>query len=127
VLRSAVTISASGANAGYVNYYQSDIWASDCSYLSETENERLRYLYLLLNHRQADVSAMQKGSAQPHVYPKDIERLEVFRAPADLIAWFSTSIDPIFDQIAVLGRQAEQLAKARDLLLPRLMSGSLAV
>ena len=28
-----ITVSASGANAGYVNMYLEDIWASDCSYI----------------------------------------------------------------------------------------------
>jgi len=40
---------------------------------------------------------------------------------------FKQSIDPMFDQIANLSKQIEQLAKARDLLLPRLMSGAIAV
>jgi type I restriction enzyme S subunit len=33
----------------------------------------------------------------------------------------------MFKQIAVLERQSEKLRQARDLLLPRLMSGELAV
>lgn len=127
VLRSAVTISASGANAGFTNYYQQDIWASDCSYLAEADNENLRYLYLLLKHRQIDLTAMQKGAAQPHVYPKDIERLEVLDAPARLVQQFSDWIDPVFDQVAVLQKQNHLLARARDLLLPKLMNGTLTV
>lgn len=127
VLGSAVTISASGANAGFTNYYQQDIWASDCSYLAEEDNENLRYLYLLLKHRQVDLTAMQKGAAQPHVYPKDIERLEVLDAPARLILQFSDWIDPVFDQIATLQKQNDLFAKARDLLLPKLMNGTLTV
>lgn len=49
-------------------------WASDCSYLAEVDNQNLRYLYLLLNHRQIDLTAMQKGAAQPHIYPKDLRK-----------------------------------------------------
>lgn len=127
VLGSAVTISASGANAGFTNYYQQDIWASDCSYLAEVDNQNLRYLYLLLNHRQIDLTAMQKGAAQPHVYPKDLERLEVLDVPARLVQQFLDWIDPVFDQVATLQKQDHLFARARDLLLPKLMNGTLTV
>ena len=41
-----VTVSASGANAGHVALYHTDIWASDCSYLSAAENPEIWFLYL---------------------------------------------------------------------------------
>lgn len=124
---SAVTISASGANAGYINYYQQDIWASDCSYLAEVSNAHLRYLYLLLLHRQADLTAMQKGAAQPHVYPRDVERLEVRKVPTKIVEQFEEWVNPVFNLASNLEKQNTELTKARDLLLPKLMNGTLPV
>ena len=40
VLGPVVTISASGANAGHVNIYHEDIWASDCSFISATASRQ---------------------------------------------------------------------------------------
>src|SRR5690606_29079819 len=76
-----ITVSASGANAGHVALYYTDIWASDCSFLSIAENPELWFLYLSMVARQAEIRAMQKGAAQPHVYPKDLSRLPLLLPP----------------------------------------------
>jgi len=122
-----VTISASGANAGVVRLYAGDIWASDCSYISGDITDKLFYVYCLLKQRQNEITAMQKGAAQPHVYPKDIQGMRVLRAPEELICEFEASVIPTFRLMANLEAQNTFLANARDLLLPRLMSGDLMV
>ena len=122
-----ITISASGANAGHVALYHSNIWASDCSFLSSSENSGIWTLFLALKSRQAEITAMQQGAAQPHVYPKQLERLVLPLAPASLGALFEESVDASFRMIANLEKQNEALAQARDLLLPRLMNGEIAL
>ena len=49
---SVITISASGANAGYVNIYHENIWASDCSYISKESTE---HIWLFGNSREIDL------------------------------------------------------------------------
>jgi type I restriction enzyme S subunit len=122
-----ITISASGANAGFVNLYHEDIWASDCSYISSESTDRPYYFYLHLNSRQREIVAMQKGAAQPHVYPKDLMRLPVISPPESLIDFFEGKISSSFLLISNLVKQNKSLAKARDLLLPRLMNGEIPV
>ena len=122
-----VTVSASGANAGHVALYHTDIWASDCCYLSAAENLEIWFLYLSMKSRQTEITGMQQGAAQPHVYPKDLERLSLVFAPANLRELFHENVDASFGQIAILEKQIEKLAQARDLLLPRLMNGEIAV
>lgn len=122
-----ITISASGANAGYIALYHRDIWASDCSYLSRTDNPEIWFLYLALKSRQTEITGMQQGSAQPHVYPKQLERIIISYPSAKLRNLFSESVDACFQQINNLEKQIDTLAKARDLLLPRLMNGEIAV
>ena len=122
-----VTVSASGANAGHLALYHTDIWASDCSYMSAAENLEMWFLYLSMKSRQAEITGMQQGAAQPHVYRKDLERLSVVFAPANLRELFHERVDASFGQIAILEKQIEKLAEARDLLLPRLMNGEIAV
>ena len=122
-----VTISASGANAGHVAIYFEDIWASDCSYLSVTTNPDLFFIHQLLLENAAKIRAMQKGAAQPHVYPKDLQRMDVTLPTREIINQFVQLLDPIYNQIQSLGKQNAQLAEARDLLLPRLMDGRIPV
>jgi len=121
-----VTISASGANAGYVNLYLGDIWASDCSFISTEWTQDVFYFYCLLNDRQRDLFAFQKGAAQPHVYPKDIQTLVVMGPPSGLLRAFNDTARSAFALTENLAGQNQKLRAARDLLLPRLMSGEIA-
>lgn len=123
----AVTVSASGANAGFVNLYHTDIWASDCSYISSDATPYVHFFFLLLRDRHSEIHAMQKGAAQPHVYPKDLERLVVLYPSDALLQEFADLVAPVFRQIRVLQDQSRRLGEAGNLLLPRLMSGEIEV
>ncbi|MBU6339180.1 MAG: restriction endonuclease subunit S [Rickettsiales bacterium] len=70
----AITISASGAYAGYIWYHNYPIWASDCTVIqSANENEILtQYLYTFLKSQQKAIYGRQRGAGQPHVYLEDI-------------------------------------------------------
>lgn len=119
------TISASGANAGYVKLYHENIWASDCSYVSKRHTNHVYSMYLFLKSRQAEITHMQQGAAQPHVYPKDLMRLLIVDAPVALWDNFESLVSPFFKQIRVGLAEASCLSNLRDTLLPRLISGQL--
>lgn len=121
----SLTISASGANAGYLQYNLSDIWAADCSYYQNENN--LWFVYCTLKFLQPVISNLQCGAAQPHVYPKNINKLCVLKPTDELIEKFNKTVGPLFDEIETLKKKNENLIRQRDLLLPRLMSGKLEV
>jgi type I restriction enzyme S subunit len=118
-----ITVSSSGANAGYLSYHLSDIWAADCSYYQCDTN--LWFVYNALKFLQPVISNMQVGSAQPHVYAKTINRLSTIIPPNELIELYCEKVNPIYEQIRLLTLANENLVKQRDALLPRLMSGKL--
>ena len=120
-----ITISASGANAGYVNIYDTDIWASDCSYIDKNSTKYIYSLYLRLKSLQTAILGLQVGVAQPHVYPRDLNRLKLLIATDDLCFQFEQLVTPMFNLIKNLKLENKKLAQARDLLLPRLMSGAI--
>ena len=122
-----MTISASGANAGYVNLYYENIWASDCSYLDSTMSELFYYFYLTLKTRQKEVFYLQRGAAQPHVYPNDIMGLDLVFPDKNTVYDFEELIQPFMDEIGILQSKNQVLQETRDLLLPRLISGKLSV
>ena len=70
---------------------------------------------------------MQLGAAQPHVYPKDIKRLAIPYPDDITLGRFTGTVAPMFLQVRCLQAQNSKLAAARDLLLPRLMSGEIEV
>ena len=55
------------------------------------------------------------------------ERIKLLVPPKSVIVQFEEMIAPIFHQTENLQRQTQKLRAARDLLLPRLMSGEIAV
>jgi type I restriction enzyme, S subunit len=122
-----VTISASGANAGFVRLYQEDVWASDCSYIDANATSNVLFFYQLLKCRQNDVTRMQKGTAQPHVYPADLMGLPVCEPSPDIVERFLQVVSPKFALNKNLNRNNANLRAQRDLLLPKLISGEINV
>jgi len=72
-----VTISASGANAGYVAFFDGPIFASDCSTVSESGDYSIEYVYSLLQSKQTTIYKAQTGGAQPHIHATDLNPIEV--------------------------------------------------
>jgi len=122
-----ITVSASGANAGFTNIYLNDIWASDCSYIDSTMTKYLFFIYALMIHNQQKIYHFQKGAAQPHVYPKDLARLESIIPTENLQQKFNDISKDIFSSIRNQRNQNQLLKEARDILLPRLMTGMIDV
>lgn len=122
-----ITVSASGANAGYINLYYQDIWASDCSFIDSTMTPYLYYYYLLLKYNQIKVTNMQRGAAQQHVYPQDLAQLKFNTTGEKVIKKFNIIITPLFEQMKNLSLKNQTLKQIRDLLLPRLISGEINV
>src|SRR3989344_5102532 len=123
----AITVSASGANSGYINLYHEDIWASDCSYINKNSTPFVYYYFLLLKNRQAEITGLQRGSAQPHVYPKDLARLLIVDPPEELVHSFEEKAESTFGMINNFQLQNQNLRQARDLLLPKLVTGKIEV
>lgn len=121
----SLTISASGANAGYLKYHLSDIWAADCSYFQD--GSKLWFVYNALKFLQPVISNLQIGAAQPHVYPKSINKLCTVIPDDDTMHMYCEKVEPIYEQIQRLKEENQNLIKQRDMLLPRLMSGKLEV
>ena len=72
-----ITISASGANAGFINMWREPIFASDCTTVRGKNDLHTFFLYNFLLSIQDQIFSLQKGTSQPHVYPGDIKLLQV--------------------------------------------------
>lgn len=74
-----ITISGSGASAGFVNYWEEPIFASDCSTVQPFDKSYdKKFLYFfLLSQQQFIYENFRSGAAQPHVYAKDIATLDI--------------------------------------------------
>lgn len=115
-----ITISASGANAGFVNYWNEPIWASDCTTIIEMDDSPalLGYIYKYLQSRQEFInSELRRGSAQPHVYPSDISELEIKLPSKELQCEIVEKLDSAFLEIDLLEENLKLIdGKANELL-----------
>jgi type I restriction enzyme S subunit len=66
------------------------------------------------------------GATRPRIARRELAALPLLLPPRRLQAHFREFAEPLNQQRAVLYRQNEKLRAARDLLLPRLMSGEIA-
>ena len=122
-----ITISASGANAGFVNLWGVPVWSSDSSFIDASITENVYFWYVLLKKRQKEIFDAQTGSAQPHIYPQHIAELPLANLNADAVKQYTALVTPFFETIANNKIANTRLASVRDALLPKLMSGELSV
>ena len=122
-----ITVSASGANAGFVRMYHKDVFASDCSFADINTTEYLPFVYCFMINNKAQLEILQKGSAQPHVYAKDINAIMLNIPNENIIYSFCEITKIFFDKVKILEQSTRNLKQARDRLLPKLMSGEIEV
>lgn len=122
-----ITVSGSGANAGFSRMYHEDVFASDCSFADIQGTKYISFVYCFLKANKYQLDALQKGSAQPHVYAKDINAMEMLIPQSELITHYCAKADVLFNKIGLLQKQMSAASEARDRLLPKLMSGEIEV
>ena len=83
------------------------------------------YLYCYLKVHANSLFSLQKGSAQPHVYAKDINSIVLLIPSNNILSLFCNKVKPVFDNIGILNEQINLLKEARDRLLPKLINGDI--
>ncbi|GAB4219090.1 MAG: hypothetical protein Fur009_3500 [Candidatus Microgenomates bacterium] len=81
-----ITVSSSGAYAGFINYFKQPIFASDCTTIQTADENELNsdFLYYILKSKQQEFYALQKGMGQPHVYAKDFQQFQIPLPPLEV-------------------------------------------
>jgi type I restriction enzyme S subunit len=118
-----ITISASGASAGYVALYNEPIFASDCSTISESEGYFLDFVYYQLLCKQQTIYKAQTGGAQPHIHAKDLNPI-LFSFPAlpEQTA-IATVLSEMDGELAVLEQRREKTRALKQAMMQELLTG----
>lgn len=122
-----ITVSASGANAGFINFWREPIYASDCSTIQCKDVVETLYCYYWIRHFQELLFTQQIGAAQPHVYPEHINKIPIVIPPQLLLDKIRKLLVRANKQQGELTKQIANLTKQRDELLPLLMNGQVSV
>lgn len=120
-----ITVSASGAYAGYVWFHNQKIFASDCNVIrSKDESEvTTEFIYNVLKAKQGEIYRMQQGAGQPHVYARDLEKLTIPLPPPTKQAEINEHINNIKSQINNLNNQAQLIVEDAKKKVERMIIG----
>lgn len=121
-----ISVSSSGANAGYIQFHPYPIFAGDCFTISGSEEYDVQFIYYLLKNKQKEIFKLQTGGAQPHVHPKDLAPF-VIPYTFDIheqhaIADTLTALD---DEIALLQAECDKYLQIRSGMMDDLLTGKI--
>jgi type I restriction enzyme, S subunit len=116
-----ITVSGSGANAGFVNFWATPIFASDCSTILPLDPNMLdvRFVYYAMLNLQDYISKeLRRGAAQPHVYAKDLALLDIPVPSLEEQQRIVNILDEAFENISnVLEQIVDERKNAEELAL----------
>ena len=97
-----------------------------CAVMPREKGTHSAHAYLFFRESQHLLVNLGQGSAQKNISQQVIRAFDMMLPPPLLLSEFIDYVDPTFRQIKTLLLANAKLTQARDLLLPRLMSGELA-
>jgi type I restriction enzyme S subunit len=77
--------------------------------------------------RELNLTQLRSGTAQPQLTIAGLVGVKLMLPAKDLLIVFNKVVDSVFELIFSLEKQNAKLIEARDILLPRLMSGQIEV
>jgi type I restriction enzyme S subunit len=118
-----ITISGSGASAGFVAFYASPIFASDCSTISEGKGYSLEFVYFLLRGRQDELYRAQTGGAQPHIHPNDLRPFVVSVPKSHEQASIAAVFSDMDAELAALEQRRDKIRDLKQAMAQDLLTG----
>lgn len=131
VLLARITPCLENGKTGYVHFLKEDEQACGSTEFIVLRGKRVSsaFTYCLArseHFRETAIQSMTGSSGRQRVQASSLADYTVPLPPQHLLEMFDEVAMQALEQIGVLMAQNERLAKARDLLLPKLMSGELA-
>jgi len=119
-------ITGRSGSLGVVNYVEGDYWPHNTA-LWVREFKKVTPLFALFLLRELNLKQYNGGASVPTLDRKAVHRVPILVPAQKFLTLFDEQLMPIFAQLKNLRKQNQKLRAARDLLLPRLMSGEITV
>jgi type I restriction enzyme S subunit len=118
----------SRASVGYFAMMDHEVCTNQgfINIIPSSPSHRMYFLFNLMS-RVEEIRSNAKGTTYPEISKGRFRSMDIVIPPNHLISEFCTYADNLFAQICCLKKQTEKTLHARDLLLPRLMNGEVAV
>ncbi len=116
-----ITISASGAYAGFVNYFFNPIFASDCNTIQSKDESNIptKLIFEILKSIQEEIYSLQRGQAQPHVYGEDLENIKIPLPPKKIQEIILEDINELEQKQKINKLEIQKLRKSISGLIPK--------
>ena len=124
-IETCITISASGAYAGYIWLQNYPIFASDCSVMEGNDNVDVYFLYNVLKLNQDVIYKAQTGGAQPHIHPKDIAPLKVLCPSLSEQQAIATILTDMDNEIQALEAKRDKYTAIKQGMMQELLTGKI--
>ena len=118
-----ITISASGASAGYVALYSYPIFASDCSTISESGSYSLDFIYYQLLSMQQTIYKSQTGGAQPHIHAKDLTPLQFLLPSLSEQTAIAAGLSDMDTELSALEARRDKTRALKQGMMQELLTG----
>ena len=127
-----ITPCLENGKTGFVQLLASDEVACGSTEFIVLRGRHVSNVFVYLTARQPKfrenaIKSMIGSSGRQRVQPSCFDRYMVPIPPNLMAKQFAEAVEPMFEQIGRLDQQNQKLAQARELLLPRLMNGEIAV
>lgn len=110
----------------FTQYVWGRFWVNNHAHvLSGIRGVSQEHLYLMF--QQTNIAAFVTGAVQAKLSQGNMRKIPLVVAPDAVNAKFGAIIDPLFARFRALSEESRTLARLRDDLLPRLLSGELSV
>ena len=118
-----ITVSASGAYAGFVDLYNQPIFASDCSTISESSHYSIDFIYYYLVFNQNVIYNAQTGGAQPHCYPTDLMTMQIDLPLLEEQRAIAAVLSDMDAEIAALEQRRDKTIAIKQGMMQQLLTG----
>jgi len=98
-----------------------------CAIIPKDKRSHYIHAFLFFRENKERLIGLSAGAAQNNISQQIIKGFEMITPTPSLMKSFTGSLEPVFEQWLNLHRQNQKLRTARDLLLPKLMSGEISV
>lgn len=109
-----------------VLYINEPFWSVDTMFYTEMIYPNIaKYFYCYMKTK--DLLSMNNGSAVPSMTTAILNKFLIIKSPLEIIQRFNELVGPLFLKMDSNVNENNMLAKTRDSLLPKLMSGEIRV
>lgn len=119
-------VTGRSGSLGKYQFIWDNFWPHNTAlYISDYKDHNIFFVYSLL--QTVDFTSLNNGGAIPTLNRNVLSNIEVIESEKKLQDMFAKIAEPQYQKIKNLEKQNDRLKTARDLLLPKLMSGEVEV